>query len=410
MKALKGFIRKFDFFGDYFIFEVQKNSKFQSTLVGFASIFNVITIFVLSMFFCKDIYLKENPTTNTSQEIILESIIQFKSITPLISFHTSDGMPVADPLSYMSFTVNRVDITPTIENNYLEEQDYQPVLCDFDKIRKEPNGKIFESFNNNQIKFFCLNKYDDLYFKNGFTEVDSAFIDIRFSPCDETKRKCAPDMMKALSDSYITIRFVNSYVDFRDYKDPIKYYLTSHAQKINYQLKTETYMRFINNVLNSSDGIILENNTQYKYISLESKSTEKFFGEGPFYYLRLESPRVRLSSRRNYMTIQDVLAKIGGFANATYIAIKALTYYYIRFKYLLFIRDVTKVECDKIKQSNKNNPVVMMQNIENATPKVSKFKINTTTIQKQFETNNLKRNANHIPTGIKQKNELNASE
>ena len=49
--------------------------------------------------------------------------------------------------------------------------------------------------------------------------------------------------MKALSDSYITIRFVNSYVDFRDYKDPIKYYLTSHAQKINYQLKTQISYR-----------------------------------------------------------------------------------------------------------------------------------------------------------------------
>jgi hypothetical protein len=257
MRVLKKLIRKFDFFGEYFIFEIDKQSKFKSTFGGLASIISVISISVLSLFFCKDIYLRANPTSSTTQEILLQSVVQFKTIFPVLSFHSDNGIPIKDPLSYISFTINRIDISASSNNNFEEIQDYKPIYCDFDQIKKETHGDLFEVLKDNGIKYFCVNNYDNLFFKNGFTETDSSFIDIRFSPCDETKRKCADDMNKVLSNRYITARFINSYVDIRNYDSPVNHYLSVHTQKINTELKTETYLRFTSNILQSSDGILL---------------------------------------------------------------------------------------------------------------------------------------------------------
>jgi hypothetical protein len=76
------------------------------------------------------------------------------------------------------------------------------------------------------------------------------------------------------------------------------------------------------------------------------------------------------------MTIQDVFAKIGGFANAVFILIKALTYYYIRFKYLFFIKSITEQEKEKIKLESKNEIPIISHRNELSSPKVSRFKLN----------------------------------
>lgn len=57
--------------------------------------------------------------------------------------------------------------------------------------------------------------------------------------------------------------------------------------------------------------------------------------------LNLYTTKVRNKTVRNYMKVQDLFAKIGGFTNAIIIVINILTKNFLRFKYLEFIHKNT---------------------------------------------------------------------
>eukprot|EP00340_Litonotus_pictus_P013022 CAMPEP_0170538126 /NCGR_PEP_ID=MMETSP0209-20121228/103126_1 /TAXON_ID=665100 ORGANISM="Litonotus pictus, Strain P1" /NCGR_SAMPLE_ID=MMETSP0209 /ASSEMBLY_ACC=CAM_ASM_000301 /LENGTH=342 /DNA_ID=CAMNT_0010839759 /DNA_START=809 /DNA_END=1834 /DNA_ORIENTATION=+ len=117
-----------------------------------------------------------------------------------------------------------------------------------------------------------------------------------------------------------------------------------------------------NDVYISDDGWLLEDFREIYYQNVDSILYDIInISSGPPVAIvsLLKSPKLRNKSNRNYMKVQELLAKIGGIGNAFFAVMYALTYYYLRFHYFMFIRENTFLlvsSADKLKQSqNKGN-------------------------------------------------------
>ena len=363
-ERLKTTLTRLDIVGERLSFEHKEEQRFKSFIGGLISLFTIIVIIVLGLLFSKEFFERKSPSVTSSQELIKESKVNIEDLILFLTFNTPDGKKVEDPLSYISFSLARVDIYSNNTNNFLEPQNYTIGECNMAKLKKSKYSYLIADFDPSNIVYFCIENYENLNFKNGFTELDSSFIDIRVDKCNNKVRKCADDMDKVLENCYVAARFLNSYVDFNNYTDPIQYLMSVHTQKLSYSLKTESYLRFTKNALKSYEGLLLDDYNQLNYTSLESKSTEKFFGEGPFYFLRFESPKIRAFSIRKYLTIQDVFAKIGGFANAIFIVVYIISYHYLRYKYYFHIKSLLENEFDfaEINVSSKYLKKIMVSN------------------------------------------------
>lgn len=308
VNPVASFVGGLDFMGEYYVPEVEGNQRFKSFVGGVLSLIILITTFVLGILFSGDLFERQYPVVTTSVEMLTSSEVNSDDMNLLISFHTPDGIPVSNPWAYISYTIYLLEITGSNSNNMDNLRFYNLQLCDFNKLKNGPGGSSYSDLNNDQIKYYCLQ--DNLKIQNGFTELPSKTVFINFDRCIDN---CANDIDKVLDNCYITLKLLNSYADYKDYKNPIKYYISSITQRLSISggLKTTSYVRIINNKLLSSDGYLLDNISAYSYFSLDSRQTEMAFGNNEFFYsMRIESPRRIEVSYRKYITIQDILAKI----------------------------------------------------------------------------------------------------
>ena len=92
--------------------------------------------------------------------------------------------------------------------------------------------------------------------------------------------------------------------------------------------------------------------TELEYINFDSLlPTVTINKSGPrvdlMHFIQLESPRLRKITKRSYLKVQELFAKIGGLVNFMIIFINIITSHYFRFKYLFHIYE-------QISEGNKN--------------------------------------------------------
>ncbi len=98
------------------------------------------------------------------------------------------------------------------------------------------------------MRLICFNLKSEFFIKNGFASNNASLIIFHIKKCNPNKRKCAEDVNEKTSKIIVQTRYINSYVDPKNFENPTLYYENTLTQQIeNKLLKTSKFSFNIKN-------------------------------------------------------------------------------------------------------------------------------------------------------------------
>lgn len=400
--------KRFDMLGKEIRFESGKKHRFTSIIGGILTILVILAIITLAFMFGSEVWERKIPRTNISANFLERSKISLREYPLMVSFHRYDGSGVPDVKNVFNFDSIHFKINnnakPTITSRDLIKK------CDpndYADNKKEYVTKLLDQYKDATYDLFCIID-DGLYFENGYTMPDSAFIQIEISICEEKNKRVCSSKTKEITNNqmFITFWFLDSTPSPDNYTEPIKFFTNRLTDEISAGLTTVKNLRFTKNVIISDEGWLLENKKEYEYVMLKSYQTNYVIKGGDnklIYTLILESPNLRDEISRNYTKIQDICAQIGGIANFLIIFMEIFTSHYFEFKYKFYLFSFIHPE------NNIQDFLSTNLNEENKESlDISKFKINK--LKEENSRINLITLSNNLQINEVQKNEEQVNE
>lgn len=336
------YLKKIDFIGPEFNFENDDSKTYRSIEGVVFSIITLIAIVTISFLFGQELYQRKNPIVAGSKSFNITSDFDLDDYPVIFTFHNSLGQEVPNIEQYLDFHA----VYHKLDNNSIPNNTLLPILpCK--SINTTYKNDIVNSFINGPLKTYCLRNSPEMKIDNIVGSPNSKFLRYRFLFCDEKndKRstKCFLDPKVLGLSLVISISYLDTYIDSTNFKNPIKFFLTKFIQPlspglfkiITFTVNKDTYI--------SDDGWLIEQFRRIDYLNLLNYrldvSLSSTTSDNVAMNLLLESPKLILTTKRSYFKVQEFLARIGGIANAFYILMTILSYDYLRFKYLFFLRD-----------------------------------------------------------------------
>lgn len=349
--------KNLDFLGPKFEFENDDSSRFKS-IGGFVfSLLVIISCFIIGFLFGNEIYLKQNPIVSISQEITNYSDVYLHNFPLMFTFTTAEGknLKLVELKQYIDIYVygQNMDLEGIV---YEPTKYYEMEVCNERKYQMYSELVEQKKKNQKNKEFLCIKHDSDAYFSNSYLSTNSTNFNFIIKKCVQN---CSDDLYKVIENMLITVIYPTSFVNFYNYTKPVESYLDEMTTQSSNYLTRRSYMRFTFNGLNSDNGILLEDIIKENYISMTSVVPDDlvYNKEGPskdtLFWLALESPRIRGLISRKYMKIQELMATLGGLANAFVIIANVLSYHYLRFLYIEYIREsVLEVLINKNKEAS----------------------------------------------------------
>lgn len=342
-----------DFLSPMIGFEYKSSTQYKSIPGAIYSLFVIIATFIIGGLFSKEVILRKNPNVNTSMQLLSESKILLDNFPIVVSFTIIDQMQDNYKnffnISLVNYKIdNQLGISRDIQYDPLEK-------CNISSFNL--TDEQFEVMNRDKREgVFCIKNYKNFYFKNQYSNRNSAFMNLRFQLCDPSNSTCIPHPSENIINNVnIGIALLNSYVDTKNQTHPIKYETKVMSTQISFGLHKKMYLRFINNIFISDNGWIFEDEKITEFIQYESFGSEVALDKSntPWvYWLIFESPNLRIRIDRNYIKLQDWFANIGGFLSVIFIFVRLITADHLRFCYLNFLKDLV-VDKDTDKELKK---------------------------------------------------------
>lgn len=336
---------KLDFLGHEFTFESEDSNRHKTIQGALFSSITFIAAFIMAIFIGQEIYQRKNPSVASSQEYLDYSEVYLKDFPVMYNFYDAYAQEIPNIHRYLDFKVyiftinNNTSLITGLYNYTLV--DCNDKLEDFSEDNKNYVKYLLTTTNNN---YLCIDFDDSMKFQNAFGTNNSTYVQVIMSICKEGSRESCD-----LSDNFIykysvnlAITFVDSYVDSNQYSKPVVKYINRIIQPLSYGLHKLSNFKVKNNEFNSDNGWLLESVNVIKYKEFDQLSVDMYLMNGDIKYMNVqnfESPTLRLKTNRSYIKVQDLFARVGGIANALFIFISVATSDYLRFKYLLFIRE-----------------------------------------------------------------------
>jgi len=114
----------------------------------------------------------------------------------------------------------------------------------------------------------------------------------------------------------------------------IKYYYTSHLETLEKGLYKNLKFSILNDILISDIGWILENYKETEFCKVQKFTKDTFLSNSnERINVIFEAQKMRKVTKRQYLKLQELFAKLGGLFNAFTIIIEILIYDYTRFKF-----------------------------------------------------------------------------
>lgn len=335
------YIKKLDFVGPEFNFENDESSTYQSTSGIILSLLTLIAISVISFLFGQEMYQRRNPNVAMSKIFNYSSSYKIDDFPVIFTFHNSNGFEVKNIEQFLDFHA----VYHEMDNESKTTNTLLPILpCK--SLNVTYNSDIINKFINGPFKAYCL-KSDNRTILNTVGNQNSKFLRYRFLLCNEKNErrpnKCFLDPQILGQSITISISHLNTYIDSNNFTNPIIDYLDRLIQPISPGLFKIVTFSVNNNVFYSDDGWLIEDFKKMNYLQMMEKridvSLSASTADNVVMNLLLESPFLINKINRNYLKLQELFARVGGLANAFYIIIKVLSYDYLRFKYLFFLRN-----------------------------------------------------------------------
>lgn len=415
MGFIKNLSHKVDIYGLPLTFEEEESSKVATFggLVG--SVLTMAFIIAMSILFGRELIQRRHPFSITSEERIESSSVFLKEMPLIFNFHLDLGERL-DGRLYFEMDVYQFYTYESITSDmdlYLKKCDYRDYTKHQEWVRKLTE--------NTTVDYLCLAHNNTSKIVNPYGYPNSTFIHISFRKCDSTKRKCAKDLDRVLSDVYIQTLYQDAYVDVNNNDNPVTFYEAKITSQNNLSFLKRSFISFRSDVLIDDSGWLLEHYNTTDYITLGNIRVDMNPSYGRLtdnlYWMTFDSPQIRKRISRSYMKLQDLLAKIGGIVKGSLLIVEILLIYYSRFKYTFFVikcvinseEDFKNLAVEKI-----NIFSVMSKKTQNLTiPKTAEInEIRKFSPDGNEDLNNLKitpKNLNLVNNQIVEINKLNSS-
>lgn len=245
-------IKNLDMFGKTFSFEEQGNKLFTTIIGGVLTIFLYLATITLGFLFGLELYYKENPLVISSNEIanITESGVDMKNFPFIINFVDKSGIVIenidkiikVDALHYYVNEKMTADIVP-LEFGYCD-----PSYFDIENRQFAEDAIKQMTYKNKTSSSLCIKPKGSLPIQGKFSTQFSKFILMTFSLCNQNTSSCAPNMEQYLEfNFYIAMRYLNTYIDHKNYTNPIVKYMDTTTINIGAGIGKRSQFKFINN-------------------------------------------------------------------------------------------------------------------------------------------------------------------
>lgn len=319
-------LEKLDIFGDRITFTINKNKVFKTTIGGIFSIFAVILIMIMSIFFGKDFYFRDTPYV--LEQVVNNQVHEWKEFDPnrfIIAWRIEDR-----DFNVMNFT-NILYFNATLKSyvrNHTNRKYYLNKLIQLQS--KSCNDSAFEKLKINSLnrsEWNCLNFFDNKKFKIGgkFEESDIVnYLNIKLSNCPGQDKNCSS--LKKITDMsnsflYFTTLFPKVNFDYSE-EDPFKNFFHSTYTALDPH-QNKVFNCFINSGNFTDDkGIVFKNYRLTNFFSydkcyldssifeLDDYSKDKRSNLINIYMYRSMNVLINL---RRHMKLQELFAELGGF-------------------------------------------------------------------------------------------------
>eukprot|EP00340_Litonotus_pictus_P002639 CAMPEP_0170525642 /NCGR_PEP_ID=MMETSP0209-20121228/11096_1 /TAXON_ID=665100 ORGANISM="Litonotus pictus, Strain P1" /NCGR_SAMPLE_ID=MMETSP0209 /ASSEMBLY_ACC=CAM_ASM_000301 /LENGTH=298 /DNA_ID=CAMNT_0010815001 /DNA_START=57 /DNA_END=952 /DNA_ORIENTATION=- len=148
---------------------------------------------------------------------------------------------------------------------------------------------------------------------------------------------------------------MNSFNDPGNYTNPVTYFPVNEAVTLDIGSASRLTFSLKKSLVETDIGWILENTLKEEVVTVEDPSKELYIHFVQKLQLKVQVPQRRTKITRNYLKIQELLAKIGGVFNALTIIFQVLLYDYIKFKYKIHYSQFALTEEDFMDDENETN-------------------------------------------------------
>jgi hypothetical protein len=361
MNSFSQLFTKIDFLGSNFGFENQGSTRFRSIQGACFSVITFAAALVIIIMFGREVYERKSPNVSLSEERLEDSKVMMSEFPFALTFFNTSGRELKNPEELFMFRitksyVNKTNLAITTYSNYTL------IKCkdQLDKFTK--NQIIIKNYTENTILTpYCVNFDENMYFENDYALPGSTFINIYVTMCNKRfSPLCKYDesMKRLINDAgglQITTSFLDAYIDSSSFDSPVNYFRNINSLIVGPGMVKLFYLRITNDLYSSDDGWIIEDKRNIKYYKKSSFYVDSNFDDNPIIYaVILSSPNIRLKYVRSYLKVQELLARVGGIANAFTIIIYFITYHYLRFKYIFYIRENSFESIQNLKLSSEN--------------------------------------------------------
>lgn len=336
------FFEKIDILGPHIGYEHQFSTTFKSVQGGVYSFCVLLTAAVIGLMFSNELYERKKPISITNKESITYSKVDFKNF-PVVFVASLHNSLSNIPYEYLE---SELYIFKVYQNSTFSFQTiYNPLYnCNPSKDLSFPNEESIKLFDKSFGEGFkCIRDLENYYFQNPYISVNSTLVGIKFKKCSKQSNPNCPDNVNELVDStFIGPTFLNTYIDWQNYFNPIKYIDKSVIYQLGSRLHQTVRINIIGSYITTDYGWILEDKkleSSFLFQSLDYSFTIDDQGilkdyVASFFFV---SENIKLNNIRSYMKVQELFAQLGGLANVLRIIFKIISFNHIRFTYLNYI-------------------------------------------------------------------------
>lgn len=326
MSKIVNFFKKIDFMGKGYELSFNGSTQYKTLTGGFISLVLACLLIIGSVYFGKEIFLKNNPVvipsyeifndfnkTSTTNELFFMVGVQ----TPFYDYYIDDSIYTIEG-NYYGYTTN--------ENNsqIFFYEPFQPILCN--KLYNESKiAEFLPGYTYDLSKFWCIPEQENNYIEGFFGSHSNREVQFIVNKCKNTteSQKCKPEekLTEVLQGGIVAIQANRYVLDPKNLDSPLKIETVDTFQGLSLGLQIDFYFGLKVLEFQTDVGFLLTSYQHFKKFdfndpkliyTLKNKDSDdgilskiSFFGTNKgFKYLR------------NYEKIQEVVTKIGGFLKA----------------------------------------------------------------------------------------------
>jgi hypothetical protein len=316
MESIKKVIKLVDLVGYRpSIFYLEQN-KFKTCLGGIITIIILILTILATIGFGQDIFKRQNPTVLTNNNFIEPTLdVGQTTVIGYRLFYTGGvRIPDLDKLVdvFVLHSVFRPDLSSTTVKRYEvikcnEAEAYQLNMLNLTSLIGKPEDYYCVP---NNITFALMGKYgapinNHMHLRIGICKNST-----------QNNNRCYPEpvIRQKLASFFVSFLYKDSYIDAKDYSNPVKYYVTSNTLKSSSNNFRQDAYLYKNVSFCSDSGLILPDLQTTNHIQLDSilSSTSGDEKTEVFTNVIIGLTNIKINYQRSYIKIQDLSAQVGG--------------------------------------------------------------------------------------------------